>query len=176
MIRTRILAGAAAWLALGATAAQATQKQSCVPAPEASAIMLEVTPSLLATLGEKCALLPAGSFVRTGLSPMIERYRTAADAANWRLAFEGFKRIAGTSDLPGDPELLRPLLGSVMSQELVGDFKASDCGAVDDLLRSLEPLPPANTAAMFVAILRLSDAGKSGGKGLDFAICPADGQ
>jgi hypothetical protein len=168
------------WLAKAATfavgvgvitaQAQAQEENACVSERQASAFMSYVLPDVLASVGKVCAAsLPASALLRDGLAPMVAKYRVIGDAA-WPDAKSVVTQIMGKSVKGVDPEILKPLVATMMAPAITEKLKPSDCGRINHILSLLAPLPPENTAEL---VALLYDLGTHGARSAPFKICPA---
>jgi len=170
MRRTMVAAGAL-WMGLAAMSANAADKDVCFSDTEATSLIVAILPDLVDGLARKCGpSLPENATLRGGLMPLMARYRGESDAA-WPRASGALAKLGG-KDLAGvSPDLMRPLLGSILTAKIAEDMKPQDCVPTDRLIKALSPLPASNVATMFVSILQLS-----GGKDKSpVNICPAPG-
>lgn len=182
MIRNGFVATLAAWAALGATGAaaqnvtkQAVRAATCVTEPEARALALAMSPSVLRQVADICArTLPPTAFLRASGREMLGRY-DAAGAAAMPAAGAALGRIMGPqAQALADSGMLGPMMVGMIGPVIASDVKPESCPAVDRVLADLAPLPPANAAGLFVTILQLVAADhKAKGKSFPIEFCPA---
>lgn len=170
MRRTRTIGTMAAlWLGLAATTAQAATP--CITQPEAEALAITFLPDLIDAVGTSCAAsLPPQAFLRTGLAPMVSRYRAEAPAVLPQ-AKSGFSKLIGDTPQGIDPDLMRPMITAMLGPMLAKEIKPADCAKVDRMVGLLAPLPPANTAGIIVMLFTLGTESKKSSP--PFRICPA---
>lgn len=176
MIRLRSVT-AAVMLALGATAASAqnvvaTVTLPCVTPIEAEALVAAVVPELISDVGRICApVLPSSALLRQTSGPFIAKYRAEADLA-WPRGRLAIAKITGpeiASLLSTD--VARPLLATLVTPALTRGLQPSDCPAIERIVALAQPLPPRNTAGLFVSIVQLVDAKRSGANKARLPIC-----
>lgn len=167
----------AAMALLSASTAQAQSTAACIPQPEAEALFLALAPTLIDSVAATCApTLPPGALLRRGVAPLKAKYAAESDAA-WPRAKEGLRKLIGPDGgAIVDSEMARPLVTSLVAPMLAKDIKAKDCPNIDRVLTLIDPLPPKNTAALVVALIDMSGAGKAApGRKADFPLCPRAG-
>jgi len=100
------------------------------------------------------------------------KFGPAADAA-WPTASTALTTIIDV-DLPEglDISVFRPIIEATLVEKLTNDVKPTSCPAINNIMESLDPLPPANFGQLFIAILEASGEGKDSG----FAICKTVGK
>ena len=168
---------AALLLMLGAGAASAqnvvaTVALPCVTSPEAEALVAAVVPELIGDIGRICAsTLPGSALVRQTSGPFIAKYRAEADLA-WPRGRAAIAKITGP-DIAAllDNDVARPLLATLVTPALTHGLQPGDCVAVERIVSLAQPLPPRNTAALFVSIIQLVDAKRTGANKPRLPIC-----
>lgn len=173
-MRTSMIAVVAATIGLMSNTAQAaTASMPCLTEAEATALFTATMPDVIDGIAKKCATaLPGTAVLRSGLAPLLDRYRPAAEAA-WPQASTAFTKLAG-KDLEGiDPKLVRPMIGPMVA-ELVGqELKPVQCPLYNRVIGGLSPLPLPNIADVVIAMFELK---ASTGTKSPLAICPATGK
>ena len=171
----KISAALALMLGAGAASAQsvvATVTLPCVTPPEAEALVAAVVPELIGDVGRICAAsLPEAALVRQASGPFITRYRAEADLA-WPRGRAALAKITGpeiASLLNNDAA--RPLLASLITPALTRGLQPVDCAAIERIVVLAQPLPPRNTAALFVSIIQLVDAKRTASAKPRLPIC-----
>jgi hypothetical protein len=157
---------------LSATALHAQARvEACVSPQAAESLVLVIAPDALRKASEVCApVLPAGALLRRLPNPMIDRYAAESDAA-WGQARAAIAAIGGEeAGRLLESEMARPLVATLIGQELTKEIKPRDCAGIDRILGLIEPLPPRNAAALVVAILQMS---QKNGKKSPLPICAA---
>ena len=165
-------------LALAAVAALFDgQSAAAAPAPcltgaEAEAVMITAVPTVMTTLRLMCATsLPSTALLRQSNSAFAAKYAAAADTA-WPLAKVGLGKIAGPDVQPMlESRFARVALGTILAPIVAANFKVRDCAPTNRMLTALEPLPPRNAAAAFVAFWQMSHADRKDQKDI-LPICP----
>lgn len=172
-MRSRLFTVIAAWAALGGTAAHAQAAAPCVPAAEAEAAFLYLAPALLKAVRDSCApALPKTAYM-VATPSLITRYEDAAKGTQGD-AIKAFAKIGGPEAAPFlEPAMLDMMAGMITADMLKSKIKPADCGAVDQALMLLDPLPPRNAAGLVVLLLQLATADDAKkGKKSKFDICP----
>jgi hypothetical protein len=126
-------------------AAQVHAPPSCVPQPQAAALVTFALPTLVTQVAQRCrADLPPDSYLVTNAAALADRYRPAADAA-WpeaRRAIAGlFTRFLGqpmSDDMNGDMIrlLVEPALGALLAKQI----NPADCMTADAAVATVAPL------------------------------------
>ena len=146
-------------LLLAAALASPAPPRPCLTSAEAEAVALVAMPEIIRQTGVACAAqLPATSLVRRTQSPLLQRYDAEADRA-WPGARAAIVKVtdAQAAALLGS-DYARPLLTTLIAPLIVGRVAAKDCGTIDQLVMSLEPLPPRNVAGVVVTAIRYLQA------------------
>ncbi|TPG53994.1 hypothetical protein [Sphingomonas glacialis] len=171
----RLTTLAALWI--GATATVAAQAAPtdlpCLTEQEGQSLVRVVLPDVLDAVGKACAsTLPPTATLRAGLPALVARYRMDGDSA-WNAAKPAIGKLGGEQLRGMDPDVIRPLVSSLLGPLVVKDLKPGDCPRIDRITGLLAPLPVANTAALVVQLFLLgSDSSK---KRAPFTICPTHG-
>ena len=168
-----LIAAAMALCPTQAIAAQA-KNAKCLSRAQGQALIVNILPAVIGGINEKCApVLGRSAYLMNMESKIAQKFAPAAEAA-WPVASTAISVIAG-GDLPKglDLSIFRPVIEATLVQKLTNDVKAESCPAINNIMESLDPLPPANFGQLFVAILEASDMGKEKSSG--FAICKTNG-
>ena len=147
--------------------------EECLTEAEGTAVFASMLPDLIDGLRDKCAAhLPTDSFLAQNADTLVARYKVVADS-RWPTAKLAFARIAGGKDIADKlpDEFFRPMLGTMIGNELVKDLNPKDCGGADRIVQNLAPLPPENVAGLIGAILILADDEKD--KDSSLPMCKA---
>jgi hypothetical protein len=171
-----LAAAAAAWLALGATAAHAAQDVQeskkaapCVTPVEAEAILTVLMPGLVRGVTTTCTpLLPAGAYLRERGTALAERFVGPA-AASRAVAVAAASRIGGPEmqALTSNPSF-DSFIDTMTAEMVKGKMKAQECAAASSIAEQLDPMPPGNFARLIVTIAELAMAEE---KTPEFRIC-----
>jgi len=179
MKRKTMSAALALWAITGATTAQAAERaKQCLTRDEASAIMFVLAPEAIRAAGSACAqALPATALLLQTSGPFFDAFQAESDRA-WPTAKSGLAKLGSGGDLAGlDPELMRPLLSTLIVPMIAKEIKPQDCGKIDHIVSQLAPLPPKNLVELIVSVLEIAGDSRTGkGKKNDFPICPAPTQ
>lgn len=140
----------------------------CLTRPEAQALVSFVLPDVVGAVAGRCTPLsgPGSYFARTpGLGarfvPLAQQSGTLARAA---MAKSLGLPPAVTSMKDDD---LRGLIGGMVSAQMTS-MTGKQCGQIDEIMATLDPLPPANVSRMIVLLLDYIGPDKKGGM---FSIC-----
>lgn len=135
----------------------------CLTGAEAETLTLVALPEVIRQAGVACAAqLPAASLLKRRASPMLARYDAEADRA-WPAARAAIVKLSNpTADALLQSQYARPLLATLIAPLIVGRINPRDCGTIDRLVTSLEPLPPRNTAAAIVAAVQYARRAQPG--------------
>ncbi|MBM3928813.1 MAG: hypothetical protein FJ335_10190 [Sphingomonadales bacterium] len=169
----RSLLAATALLSASAVHAQAP---ACIPQREAEALLLALAPAMIGSVAATCApTLPANALLRRPTAQLSAKFAGESEAA-WPLAKEGLRKLLGPQGGQlVDSELARPMVTSMVVPMLAKEVKPKDCPNIDRVMTLIDPLPARNTAALVVALLDISGAGKPRpGRRSDFSLCPRD--
>jgi hypothetical protein len=171
----RLMMIAALWLGAGATAAVAAVPTDvpCLTESEGQSLVLVALPDILDAVGKACATaLPPQATLRAGLPALVARYRVDGDAT-WRSAKPVITRLAGDQLKGVDPDMLRPMIGTLLGPLAAKDVKPGDCPRIDKITTLLAPLPIASTAALVVQLFELGSEHSK--KRTPFSICADHG-
>ena len=151
---------------------QSAAAEPCLTGPEAEAVMITAVPTVMTTLRVMCApSLPANALLRQSDSAFVAKYAAAADDA-WPLAKAGLGKIAGPDVQPMlESRFARVALGTILAPIVVANFKLRDCKPANRMLTALDPLPPRNAAAAFVAFWQMAHADRKDQKDI-LPVCP----
>lgn len=171
---------AMALLATIPSAAQAADTQ-CLTAREFSALAGYALPSVISGTSQRCGpSLGPKAFLRTSGKELANRY-AARKANDWPAAKSAFLKLSSTSPdaagaFKGMPDAsLQQVLSAMMEGMVAQQIPLDRCGAIDDLVRLLSPLPAQNTAeliALAVGLGAKSTKAKSAKVG-PINLCPA---
>lgn len=150
------------------------RQRPCLTPLEAKALATFVLPGLVDGLAKRCErALPREAFLRQPDTRVLaERLRRDA-APSWPAARLAIEKLNG-SRLPsflGDRFLMNAA-ESTAADLVLQDFDRKDCGALDDLVTGLAPLPSANFSSVIAALIALGGDGAAGADA-PLRICPA---
>ena len=154
---------AAAALLLAAQGAVAQQPpQQCLPRAQAAQMAVALVPSLIDSLGRACTShLPAGAFLGNGSRTLAERLRTDTAAVRAAAVTTLLSMTGQAEAAPGQsPEQMI----NVLTESFTAGIDAPNCRGASELLEALSPLPTANVAQAFSAVLgvAMTRAGQDG--------------
>jgi hypothetical protein len=169
-------------LAIPAMVTAQAAPQQCLTRAEMRSGISYVMPMLFGAVKNACATaLPKGSFLSDGSGDMINKYQALADE-NKPAAFallgkfggsfgSGMKLDSpdGTKDMNAEQaEMLSALLPIMLEEGLAKEIKPESCGAMNEIMESLAPLPPENMAKLIesiaVEVIRSEEANKAKNK------------
>jgi hypothetical protein len=178
MIRKGLLAAAAAWAALAATAAHAQafggRDIPCLEAPEAEAVMLLIAPGAIKGVTQACTpYFTAGAFLSgPGGRAQLTRYESAAKGAEGA-AGAGIAKLLGLPPAAASVPGSSAGFASLAQMMVLGELDQMDtirCYAFDRMFRLLDPLPPQNVASVLTIVAELGSRDKKQ-KPLPITIC-----
>jgi hypothetical protein len=138
----------------------------CVTSEELAYLTQAAVPGILDGLVEKCSTtLPGDSFLLTRGAGLAERLRSETKIPPGKLV-RAIKTIseAKVSDDISDATL-EMMVNDIGKSEVIKDIKPESCGAINDLVEAIAPLPAANLMKLVQSILDF--AGRE-----DFNLCP----
>jgi len=165
-MHTPRLAAAALLLALPGIGQAA--EPPCLTRSEFSDLAGYALPSAIGGAAARCeASLPAGAFLTNGGEQLVRHYEARKNEI-WPSAKAIFLKLSAKSDkqaydllakLPD--ETLQEMLGLMIEGLVTQEIAPEKCGAIDDAVRLLAPLPPKNTADLIgPAIILISHRDK----------------
>lgn len=175
---TIMLAGAA--LALPGIAQAATPP--CLTNAEFTSLASFALPSVIAGTTQRCsASLGRDAFLPNGGPQLAARY-AEGKTASWPAARSAFLKLSGGSgdaakllrDMPDAS--LQGMLDSVLQGMVSQQIPVEQCGTIDQAVRLLAPLPPANMAGLISLLASIGGKpGPDGKKGKlgKLSICQA---
>ncbi|WP_010186451.1 hypothetical protein [Sphingomonas sp. PAMC 26605] len=155
----RLTTLAALWFGATATvaASAAPTDLPCLTEQEGQSLVLVALPDVLDSVGKACAsALPPTATLRAGLPALVARYRVDGDAA-WTAAKPAIGKLGGDQFRGMDPDVIRPLVGTLLGPLVVKNLKPGDCPRIDRITGLLAPLPVANTAALVVQLFLIGN-------------------
>lgn len=160
--------------------AQSAETQ-CLTPREFSALAGYSLPSVISGTSQRCGpSLGPKAFLRTSGKELANRY-AARKANDWPAAKAAFLKLSASSSdaagaFKGMPDAsLQQVLSAMMEGMVAQQIPLDRCGAIDDLVRLLSPLPAQNTAeliALAVGLGAKSAKAKSAKVG-PVNLCPA---
>jgi hypothetical protein len=157
----KLIAAVAAAVSIFSAEAQA-QPPRCIPPQAGGQMVTSLLPTVIDSLARQCgAHLPAGAFLGDRSHALAERMR-AETAAIRGPAVAAILEMTGQDPArPGqDPE---QLIG-VLADGIAGDVNPTRCRGASELIEALAPLPTANFAQAFGAVLAIvaAETGEDG--------------
>jgi hypothetical protein len=156
----------------------AAAQAPCLTPGEFTALSSYALPSVIDGVNQRCASqLSADAFLRRDGADLSKRY-SAKKASSWPGAKAAFLKLSagkgeGAEFIRAMPDSsLQPMLDAFVSGMVSQKLPLGQCSMLDQVIRLLSPLPPANTAELIALAAGL---GAKGGKAKagDFSICPA---
>lgn len=150
-------------------------EKACMSRPQLEALITYALPSIIDQLARSCApSLKPDAYLRMSSGELSARYRTDSEQY-WPTARGAVNALTGqdVSVLGEDTE--KAMVTSMVGVGIASAVKPTDCGAVNEAIELLSPLPARNLGRLtaMLAIIGSKD-GKPGDS--PFAICPADGK
>jgi hypothetical protein len=146
----------------------------CLTPSEAEGLITYSLPSIIRSVSARCAAtLPATAPLIQAGSVTAARYQIDADKA-WPTARGAFDTLSGLkmASVIGDTAT-RKLLDTAIAGSLAAKLKPQDCGAIDQMIDLLQPLPAANMARLTIILMQIR--GKDGkAKEVPFKLCPTE--
>jgi len=166
MKRLRTILAAAAAMASVATPTLAVAQQ-CVTQPEIRAMTIYAVPSSVQALELRCGeQLAADGFLAREGRGFARRY-AALQTRSWPEAKSGLLKVLGSAAAAGPvrdnlslianlpDEHVRPLVDSLLVQELSGRIPLADCGSAEQLLQTLSGIEPEVAGTLVSQMLTL---------------------
>lgn len=170
----RRLASIAALCALAtSTVASAQATRPCVTDVEAEALFQVMLPDMIREMGRVCTALPQGAFLRQPSSAFMSRL-DAGIAPAMPAAQDAIGKFLGPqSGAIAESQFAIPMVRAMIVPTVAQQIKPADCPGIDRVVANLAPLPPRNLAAVFVALLQISQNDEKRAPRLP--ICPMGG-
>ena len=128
----------------------------CIPAPVAGQMVTSLLPTIIDTLARQCGPhLPAGAFLGERSHALAERMR-AETAAIRGPAVAAILEMTGQDAARAGEDAEQPI--RVFAESMAGDVNPVRCRSASDLIEALAPLPTANFAQAFSAVLAIAAA------------------
>lgn len=153
----RIAATALLWAGLAAApVASAQSAPLCLNDAEAEALFQVMLPDMVRELGRVCVSLPPRSFLRQPSAAFMARIN-AGVAPAMPAAQSGIRKLLGPEgQFIADSQFAIPAVRAIIAPAIAQEVKPADCPGLDRIVTNLAPLPPRNLAAVFAALLQLS--------------------
>jgi hypothetical protein len=172
--RILVFGAVASFVSLG-TAQFAVAQTPCLTSLEARSVVSAALPDVLMAISTKCKpALAADSYLSKSGPGLSSKFKSSANAA-WPAAKKAVLKVGGDksqllASLPD--ETSRALLSVGINAMITNGVTTEKCGLTNRLLAALDPLPPANFADAFSAVIETEMAKpKPGGKEPPFRIC-----
>lgn len=153
----RLAATALLWAGLAASSAASAQSaRPCLTSGEAEALFQVMLPDMIREMGRVCATLPANAFLRRPSAAFMARVN-AGVAPAMPAAQAGIRKLLGPEgQFIADSQFAIPAVRAIIAPAIAQEVKPADCPGLDKIVSNLAPLPPRNLAAVFAALLQLS--------------------
>lgn len=152
--------------------ASAAQRPCLIPA-EAKGLATFVLPGLVDGLAQRCrGRLAGNAFLRQPAAETLSTRLRRDAASSWPVARGAIEKLNGER-LPGlfGERFLMKMAEPTAADLVLREFDKTDCGAANDLVESLAPLPSASFSNAIAAIIALgADAADDKAP---LRICPA---
>ncbi|MFM5893421.1 MAG: hypothetical protein ACKOQM_03195 [Novosphingobium sp.] len=154
------IAAAMALLSASQASAAAT---TCMTQPELRGMVSYVLPSVMGAVIERCRpSLPSNAAMLTRGSQLVGELQAGQSAA-FPMARQAFSKFSGSDGKTGadlfnsmPEEALKPIIESMMAQELTKDVKTKDCADIDRVFATLQPLPARNFVELVTQVLTIA--------------------
>jgi hypothetical protein len=155
-MRIRSTAMAVALWAAASSAAAQTMSRPCIADQEAEALFQVMLPDMIREMGRVCVTLPANAFLRQPSAAFMARIN-AGVAPAMPAAQSGIRKLLGPEgQFIADSQFAIPAVRAIIAPAIAQEVKPADCPGLDRIVTNLAPLPPRNLAAVFAALLQLS--------------------
>lgn len=151
---------------LSAGSAQAAQAPSCVTRAEMRGLVAYFLPTVVNSTITTCSQHLSGDTYLVSRAPTLVTTLDKGKDAAWPSARSAFLKIGGKGKdaamiekLPDD--LLRPLIETIITTELLPGIKPGQCADIDRIARTMEPLPADNTVDLVAEVLSVAARGDS---------------
>lgn len=150
-------AAALSLLASASVAVAQTQNQPCLSSGEMRGVAGFLLPSLHAAITESCAshLSPTG-YLNTNRDRLAAKFVAGQDA-DWPVARAALLKLGAARSgqaIPDMPdEILRPLVEGGISSGMAARINASECGQIEQLAESIDPMPRANVVTLLAVAM-----------------------
>ncbi|HSX57581.1 MAG TPA: hypothetical protein VLG14_19935 [Sphingomonas sp.] len=153
----RLAATTLLWAGLAASSAASAQSaRPCLTGNEAEALFQVMLPDMIREMGRVCAGLPANAFLRQPTPAFLTRIN-AGVAPAMPAAQAGIRKLLGPdAGFIADSQFAIPAVRAIIAPAIAQEVKPADCPGLDKIVTNLAPLPPRNLAAVFAALLQLS--------------------
>lgn len=149
------------------------RQRPCLTPAEAKGLATFVLPGLVDDLAQRCrGTLARDAFLRQPASGALSQRLRRDGASSWPVAKGAIEKLSGDR-LPtflGD-KLIMGFAEATAADLTLRDFDKADCGAVNDLVEGLAPLPSANFSSAIAAIISLG--ANSADESAPLRICTA---
>lgn len=128
----------------------------CLPRAQAGQLAAALLPSLIEAAARQCAThLPTGAYLGNGSRALYERLRTETVANRAAAAAAVLELTGQAAPAPGqNPD---QMIG-VLTANIAASLDPAQCRGASELLEALSPLPTANIAQAFSAVLGVATA------------------
>lgn len=152
-----LAATALLWAGLVASSAASAQSaRPCLASNEAEALFQVMLPDMIREMGRVCVALPANAFLRQPSAAFMARIN-AGVAPAMPAAQSGIRKLLGPEgQFIAELQFAMPAVRAIVAPAIAQEVKPADCPGLDKIVTNLAPLPPRNLAAVFAALLQLS--------------------
>lgn len=149
-------------------------QRPCLTPIEAKGLATFVLPGLVDGLAQRCrGTLARTAFLRQPAAETLAQRLRQDVAPSWPVAKGAIEKLNGGGRLPGlfGERFIMGMAESTAADLVLRDLDKADCGAVNDLVEGLAPLPSAGFSNVIAALIALG--GDEAGKTAPIRICPA---
>jgi len=151
---------------LATTPATPPPPTRCVSKNALNDMIVIIAPVLIDALRQKCRTnLPASAFLNEGAADLTARLRAAGTGREASAA--GVMQMFAGKELPEiqDKKALIQVMRETLANKFAQGIKPGQCGAANDFLEALAPLPADNFGRVITSFFRLAEV-------RDPPICP----
>jgi hypothetical protein len=150
-----------------------TPPRPCLTEPETEALFQVMLPDMIRETGRICAALPPNAFLRRPPAGFLARVDAGVAPATPSAQGAIRKLLGQQGAVFAESRLAIPMARALFVPLAAQQIKPQDCPGLDKIVSNLAPLPPRNLAAVFAALLQISQ--NDGKRGPRLPICPMGG-
>jgi hypothetical protein len=167
----RLAASALLWAGVAASGTAAAQSaRPCLTIQETEGLFQVMLPDMIREMSRVCVSLPADAFLRRPSAAFMARVNAGVTPA-MPAAQAGIRKLLGPQGAAiADSQFAIPTVRAIVTPAIAQEIKPADCPSIDRIVTNLAPLPSRNMAAVFAALLQISQNDEKRGPRLP--ICP----
>lgn len=136
---------------------QPAPPRPCLTPVEAKELATFILPGLVESLASRCrGSLGRDAFLRQPANKVLAERLRRDGASSWPVAKAAIEKLSGNR-LPGlfGERFLKTVAESTAADLVLRNFDKKDCGAANDLVSALAPLPSSNFSQAIAALISL---------------------